>query len=218
MEHLSRCRHSKHIEWHRKFLKELDKYLITIGTASKVQQLLVSKVRAILDGNNPSQVPVDPTVADIESDQAKIGWNQLLKGCFSKCWNNHANIQPGQARKYRGRWATNVIDFIFTQWRKLWESRNQDRHGHDLTTRMQAEAHQADRELAMLLYENFETTTPQHLAWLFDTPLNTRRQWPTTAIRQWLNTWLPILEETTNPKWDPHNQENYPYRTELETG
>ena len=156
-------------------------------------------------------------VADIDSDQAKIGWTQLLKGRFSKRWNSHPNIQPGQARQYQGKWTTNVIDFIFAQWWELWESRNQDRHGRDLTTRMQADARQADRELAML-YDTYEAIAPQHLAWLFNIPLDARRQWPTTAIRQWLNTWKPILEETTNPEWDPHNQENYPYQTELETG
>ena len=69
-----------------------------------------------------------------------------------------------------------------------------------------------------MFYDNFETIVPQHLEWLFSTPLEVRRQWPTTAIRQWLNTWQPILDEITDPEWDPHNQENYPYQTELETG
>ena len=61
-------------------------------------------------------------------------------------------------------------------------------------------------------------TVPQHLAWIFDTPIEVRQQWPTAATRQWLTTWQPIMSEIKDPAWDPHNPENYPYQTQLETG
>ena len=216
-KHFWKCKHHKRIEWHQTFLKDLKTHLVTARTGPKVQHLLISKLRAVLDGENPDRVPVNPVVTDISSDQTQIGWHQLMYGRFALQWDKHTNTQPAATAKQQGSWTTNVIDFIFSQWWKLWESRNQDRHGRDLTSRLQANALQVDRELA-LFYDTFITTTPQHLAWLFDTTLEVRRQCPPAAIRQWLNTWHPILTEITNLEWDPHHQENYPHQTELETG
>ena len=186
-------------------------------TGPKVRNLLISKIRSVLDGDNPDRVPVDPDIIEINSAQTQIGWHQLMHGCFALQWNAHPNTQPDSTVKQRGSWTSNIIDFIFSQWWKLWESRYQDRHGRDLTSRQQADALQVDRELA-LFYDKFQTTTPQHLAWLFDTTLEVRQQWPPAATRQWLNTWHPILTDIINPEWDPHNQENHPHLTELETG
>ena len=69
-----------------------------------------------------------------------------------------------------------------------------------------------------MFYANYETTAPQHLRWLFDTPIDVRRQWPTYTARQWLNTWQQLLAESLNPEAAPTKPENYPYSTELETG
>ena len=140
-----------------------------------------------------------------------------MRGRFSKEWNTHPDTQPGQTKKPQSSWTTNVIDFIFTQWWQLWELRNQDQHGWDLATRIQATALQVDRELQQF-YANYETTAPQHLAWLFNTPLEIRQQRPHRATRQWLTTWTPLLIDALNPEAAPTNPENYPYTTALETG
>ena len=190
---------------------------MALGTGPKVRQILITKTCAVLDGMNPTSIPIDPGVTMIASDQETIGWDQIMKGRFAKSWNTHARTQPGTEAKYLGQWMTNVVDFIYTHWWKPWESRNQDRHGHDLTSRLQADVLQTKRELTMF-YNDFTLMTPQHLAWLFDTPIEVRQQWPAALIRQWLNTWRPFLIDITNPKWSPHNQENYPYQTELNTG
>ena len=87
----------------------------------------------------------------------------------------------------------------------------------DIATHQQAMACQVDRELT-LFYENYETVTPQHLRWLFDTPLELQRQWTQHATQQWLNTWHTLLFKALNPEAAPTNPENYPYTTALETG
>ena len=69
-----------------------------------------------------------------------------------------------------------------------------------------------------MFYTEYETTAPQHLKWLFDTPFDIQRQWPHWAMRQWLTTWVPLLYDTVNPEAAPTNPENYPYTTALETG
>ena len=89
-----------------------------------------------------------------------------------------------------------------------------------MATRLQAQARQVDHEL-QLLYTEYEGKVPQELNWLFDTTIETHRQRPTAATRQWLNTWKPILKNLITedtPDGDPHNPENYPYTTALETG
>ena len=177
----------------------------------------MSKIRAVLDGEDPNQIPEDPRLTAICEAQKLITWDQLMLGRFATTWGAHVRTQPGTTSKSHKSWTTEVIDFIFTHWWKLWELRNQDRHGRDLATQQQAHAQQVDRELQML-YETYADQTPQHLQWLFDTPIEVRRHWPTSATRQWLNTWIPILSEAVTPEAEPTNPENYPYTTALETG
>ena len=136
-------------------MSDLKRKLIDLGTGSKVRDLLISKLRAVLDGENPDRVPEDPELAEICSHQALIGWDQLMRGRFAKQWARHANTQLGTRLKRKHSWTTEVIDFIFTQWWHLWELRNQDRHGRDLESRLQAEARQVERELTMF-YDNYE--------------------------------------------------------------
>ena len=93
----------------------------------------------------------------------------IIKGRFANEWNTHHQTQPGTGQK-NSSWTAEIINFIFMQWWKLWELRNQDRHGWDLATQQQARAQQADCELH-LLYTDYEGRTPQHLRWIFDTPL-----------------------------------------------
>ena len=134
----------------------------------------MAKLQAVLDGDDPDRVPEDATVSTLCEQQRQIKWEQLMLGRmlgrFAKDWSSHHGTQPGQDRVRHSNWTTEVIDFIFTQWWKLWELRNQDRHGRDLATQRQATAQQVDRELTMF-YDDYEGTVPQHLNWIFDTRL-----------------------------------------------
>ena len=182
-----------------------------------MRDLLISQLRAILDGKDPNRVPEHSSVQVICTKQQQIKWDQLLRGRFATEWATHHRTQPAHQHKSTQNWTVEVIDFIFTQWWQLWELRNQDRHGRDLATQQQAHAQQIDRELHMF-YTEYEPSAPQHLRWIFDTPLDVRRQWTPYAIRQWLNTWQPLLHKARNPEAAPTNPENYPYSTALETG
>ena len=211
------CTAPTQLEWRRKFLKTLKTKLIQRGTGTIIRDLLVSKIRAVLDGADPDQIPTEPIVADICNKQKQIGWDQLLRGRFATAWGTHTSTPSGSQGETHRTWTTEVIDFIFTQWWLLWESRNQDKHGRDLVSKHQATARQVDREL-QIFYDEYEDQAPQHLRWIFDTPIEVRRQWPTTAMQQWLSTWGPILYDALNPEAAPTNPENYPYSTPLETG
>ena len=96
-----------------------------------------------------------------------------------------------------------VIEVWFKEWIKMWKLRNEDRHGRDHITRLQAEERQVIRELDQFYAAN-DGKVVQRLQWLFDKPLATRRELRTGIIRMWLNTWKPIVDES--------------YSTELTTG
>ena len=177
---------------------------------------MVTKLRAHLDGANPAATPIDPSVTYLAQCQEQIGWDQLLKGRFSKQWACES-LLPTTQQRAKVNWTVSVIEFIFVQWWQLWESRNQDRHGRDLATKLQAAHLQAHRELR-LLYDEYQPRTPQTFQWLFDIDISTRKQWTTPAIWQWIHTWKPVLDEVTNPQWAPTNEENFPHTTALETG
>ena len=181
MEHFWKCPARSRLAWRQQFLKDLSQKLINLGTGQDTRDLLVTKLRAVLDGENPDNVPENPTIADICQQQRTLGWDQLLRGRFPKAWSMSTQTQPGKTHSSYKGWTTKVINFIFTQWWSLWELRNQDRHDRDLATTQEAAARQVDREL-ILLYNTFEDNAPQHLQWIFDTTIDTRQQWPTNAI------------------------------------
>ena len=92
---------------------------------------------------------------------------------------------------------TGLFDVIFQEWWKLWELSNCDRHGRDIASKTQAEERQALRELEQL-YEDHQHKVSQTLQWLFEIPIATRQPWRTSALRQWINTWKPVIEESYN--------------------
>ena len=221
LDHFWRCQAATRLSWRCQFLKDLNQKLIDLKTGPQVRTLLVAKLHAVLDGEPPEEVPVDPSLGELAQQQEQIGWEQLMRGRFGLAWNSHSRTQPATTGHKKGRWTTEVISFIFDQWWKLWEVRNQDRHGRNLATRQQARAVQVSHELTMF-YDDYADKVPQSLRWIFDTTVETHRDRPTAATRQWLNTWRPIVEAAMtsgeNPDGDPTNPENYPYTTALETG
>ena len=191
-------------------------------TGPEVRTLVVGQLRAVLNRIPIHTVPIPPSlVEEIGLQQDQIGWDQLMLDRWGWAWNNNARTQPGTSTSRTGDWTTEIISFIFEQWWKLWESRNQDRHGQDLATKLQTQALQVDRELQMI-YDEYSSNVPQDLRWIFDTPIDTHWKRPTAATRQWLNTWTPIVADALKtggpPEGDPHHPENYPYTTALETG
>ena len=129
--------------------------------------MLVSKLRAVLDGQSPDTIPVNQSLEAIKTQQDQIGWEQLLRGRFGWAWNTHCKTQPSSTTTFKGHWTAEVIYFIWDQSWKLWELRNQDWHGRDLATSLQAQAQQMEHELQRF-YDEYTDKVPQHLAWLFD--------------------------------------------------
>ena len=114
MKHFWSCKATSRLTWRRQFLRDLKQHLIHLRTGPQVRDLLMSKLRAVLDGEDPTQVPEDPSVTAICATQTQIRWDQLLCGRFAKEWNTHHRTQPGSSNKHTN-WTTEVVDFILTQ-------------------------------------------------------------------------------------------------------
>ncbi|CAB9507303.1 expressed unknown protein [Seminavis robusta] len=205
-EHVLRCpkRQSERTAWKKALKQYTDKH----NTHPMLQTLLLSALQKVLDGEDTTGIEYDDSVADIANAQAAIGWDQLLKGRLSKQWAQRQDQHLKECnlkthRKNGQTWLTGIIQELLNQWFELWEARNHDRHGKDAQTKAQAANQQVIHEL-QLLYDKYTGNLRTEQAWLLQTPINTRSQWPTASIRQWINTWEPVLEES--------------YATQLETG
>ena len=103
-----------------------------------------------------------------------------------------------------------MITTIFTQWKELWQIRNQDRHGKDYKAQADAAHRQAVTEL-MTLYELKDSVEP-HLQWIFDTPLHQLQHKRTSYLRAFLANYGPIIHHSS------HANTPESYQTQLETG
>jgi hypothetical protein len=215
-EHFWACSAPPRLEWRANFLEALTEKLDELKTDPQLARLLVYKMRLVLARGNTSHRMAHEHLRAVSISQSIIGWDQILKGRFSVEWARAQGQFAQRARHPTGNgceWTTCMADFMLEQWWKLWTSRNEDRHGRDYATQLQAANRQALRELEQF-YQNYSTVAPQQLHWLFGIPLPIRQQWPTYAIRQWLNTWTPTLDAfIRNARTDDES-----YTTALETG
>ena len=163
-------------------------------------ELLLEGLHATIHNLPTDTIKVNPAVADVAASQAAIGWHQILKGRFSKLWAATQDRYLGSQATVKtngSKWVTHLIESIFIEWLKLWKLRNEDRHGRDIESRRQAETRQTIRELELFYAAHKDTVTAQ-LKWLFEEPLQDRRERNIGIIIQWLNTWKPIVEKSYN--------------------
>ena len=157
-------------------------------------------LHAVLNTRPIDTITVNPAVADIAASQAAIGWNQILKGRFSKMWARTQDRHLGSKATTRTNgklWTIQVIETVLLEWLKLWKIWNEDRHGRDLESRRQAETRQTIRELEQF-YAVHDGKVTARLQWLFGEPLEERRERNIGIIIQWLCTWKPIVEKSYN--------------------
>jgi hypothetical protein len=204
--HLRQCSATSRLEWRTSAISNMSKLLKDIDTAVPLQELLLEAFSAMIQGKPDSSIKVDPAVADVAAAQAVIGWDQILKGRFSKLWQQtQARYLGSRATRHSNAstWMTRVIEAWIQEWLQLWTLRNHDRHGKDAATRIQAEEAQTIRELEMF-YEAHAKNVTQRLRWIFNKPYEDRREMRIGIIRLWLNTWKPVIDAS--------------YKTDLTTG
>jgi hypothetical protein len=116
-----------------------------------------------------------------------------------KAWTRQSKIQSlpyyDGFPKVKGRdgpsWSRNILNYIFTCWLALWDDRNKDRHGRDETTRNTNRREQALRELD-ILYSLRNSVLHCDRSIFYDNLVDHKLK-PTHVIRQWINTYQPII-------------------------
>jgi hypothetical protein len=167
--------------------------------------LLNGIIQAIQNPHTEGPVNIPAELASVAAAQGNIGWQHILKGRLSKEWISHIEHRirnEATQSKNAVTWATDIIRTIFSQWLDLWKLRNEDRHGHDYTSKRAAERSQAIREMEQL-YEFQGRILPED-NWIFHTPIEQQKTKSTYVLRAFLSNYTPLV--------------NGSYQTRLETG
>ena len=133
---------------------------------------------------------------NLAAAQEAIGWTNLFKGRISKQWIERQRHHIGDKATTKNNalnWATTVIDHFFTQWFKVWDQRNLDRHGNNYQGRANKLKDVAFREMTQLY--TFEEAVPDDIRWLFQTPLEECLHWPLFRQQAWITNWEHIIKK-----------------------
>jgi len=127
--HVYRC--PERGEWRKKFMSGLRKKLNSLDTDLGLMEMVLAGIKSALT-RQPFSVSQD--LRNLAAAQEAIGWTNLFKGRISKQWIERQRHHIGDKATTKNNalnWATTVIDYFFTQWFKVWDQRNLDRHGND---------------------------------------------------------------------------------------
>ena len=195
-DHVWQCPAQSRVNWRASFLRNLRQKLEQLNTRIDLQELLLEGIKAKIEGRADHTINVPPTAQTIHEAQQEIGWDQILKGRMSSQWSTEQQHHLGRFDKQKNgmTWATDVIQLILESWLQVWDLRNGDRHGRDAQTKAQARRAQAIRELE-LAYE-YKDLILAHHNWILGVPLDQKKNLTTHAIRMWLSSFVPILEES----------------------
>ena len=100
-DHLWSCPAQSRQKWRRECYSTMLKTLTELDTAPLVQELFLEALKTLLDNREATSIRVDPSVADIGTAQAAIGWHHILKGRFSKKWGEAQTRYMGHEQPKR---------------------------------------------------------------------------------------------------------------------
>jgi hypothetical protein len=97
-----------------------------------------------------------PRLHALVSEQESIGWKQLFLGRFSKKWVDlqttfiHSSSLTPNYCNHGMPWLKQIINFIWSECKKLWSLRNEARHGKDEEAQLARRYEQCRRETEWL--------------------------------------------------------------------
>jgi hypothetical protein len=196
--HPVQCNAPTRMQWRKEFLSNVKKKMESLDFPYALIELFIEGLYSAIYSHSEYTVPVavPRQTEDIAASQEAIGWKQLLHGRCSKLWKKHLNDYFGD-RKGKSDGAsscmTELMAYIFEEWFRMWDRRNEDRHGADAAARSQQQRAQALREI--IYYYNFKDRLPAPLRWLLEPPIEERLEWPTYSLRTWLNSYGPVIDK-----------------------
>ena len=194
--HLPICPHESREAWRQKLKSNFKKKLEKAHTEPPLIQIATDGLQAFLDNTDLAMQPYDPTYHDLVEEQNEIGWDNFMKGRWSKHWtqmqDDYLSDTKLKTNKNNGTaWATNMVSTLWTDWFQLWTMRNEDRHGKDKTAQAQAKREQVIREVSFL-YQMSGDVQRKDMD-VFDTDLETMIQSSTANMFAWKSNWEKII-------------------------
>ena len=198
VNHLVRCPAETRRKWrlqtHRNLRKKMEKEFTDQHLADIALEGMMSHLedRQFLLLGHPKPLKYYRLIAE----QHSIGWDNFLKGRWSKEWGRlqeeHLKATGRRTERCNGdAWATNMITTIWTDWFELWEMRNGDRHGKTDAEKNEAVKAQLVREVEEL-YKSAGDVHPDDVD-IFEMPIEELTAKTASSIFSWKANWEPAI-------------------------
>jgi hypothetical protein len=193
--HILQCPHRSRQKWRNDLLELLTKKCHAIKTDPTLTAILLAGITSWLHSTPFQLDEYSDDYHQLIADQQSIGWNQFFQGRISRQWailqqDYYSGFPPVKGRDGQS-WSRNILIQIFTCWNSLWDTRNSDRHGKDEITKSKARKEQVTRELTLLY--SYRTQVLHRDQSIFHDTLDVHLLKPTNSIRQWINTYQPLI-------------------------
>ena len=193
--HVLQCHHPTRVKWRNGLLTSLTKVCHNIRTDPILLQILVDGLKSWLHATPFTTSEIPSEYLPLLQEQTAVGWDHVFQGRITKKWAEAQQSYYDGFPKVKGRdgaaWSRKILCEVFTHWNKLWDVRNEDLHGKDTTSQARASKEQAFRELD-LLYA-LKNKVLQRDTQIFYESLDQHKLQPTRSIRQWINTYQPLI-------------------------
>ena len=199
--HLYTCPHQSRDRWRKQVHRNLRKKMEKSHTDQTLADIALEGLTSFLEGRAVDIHDLPDKYHKLLEEQDEIGWNNFLKGRWSKEWSRlqeeHLISIGAKTDRLNGTsWATNMIGTIWTDWFELWTMRNEDRHGKDKSSRASAKRGQMIREVEAL-YMLASEVHPEDTD-IFDVELETLLQRSTSSLFSWKANWEPVIRSSIN--------------------
>jgi hypothetical protein len=128
------CHHPSRAGWKAQLKATLIKFTDKSDSHHLLQDILVTGIHNRIHGLPFPTHQYPPDWQELIDSQSQIGWKQLLLGRFSvKWWENQEQYLRINSN-HGPLWLSTLIIRLWSHCYVLWESRNKDKHGHDVET------------------------------------------------------------------------------------
>ena len=203
-KHILRCGHPTRLKWRNQLIHTLTKLCHSLRTDPTLTAILIEGLHSWLSHTTLLQADFPSEYHTLIQEQTNIGWVHFFQGRISLRWSETQQWYYNGFPKVRGRdgssWSRKILTHIFNHWNTLWETRNTDLHGIDKSKRARAAKDQALRELEYLY--SFKQKVLQRDTDIFQDSYEDHKARPTQSIRQWINTYQPLILKSTKDAKD----------------
>jgi hypothetical protein len=193
--HVLKCYHPSRVQWRDTLFSSLKDQCYKLKTAPPLVEILITGITSFFEDRQFPIEDFEPAYRQLIREQDQIGWSQIFRGRLTMQWSllqqdHYSGLKPVKGQDGTS-WSRLILSHIFTQWLSLWDERNKARHGQDSTTRHVAQREQVCRELDILY--TYKPSVLHRDRDIFFNDINEHKTKPTHAIRQWINTYQPLI-------------------------